>query len=61
MTDQLLRRPEVERLTGLPRSTLYERIAEGSFPKQIRIGRRGVRWRSSEVEAWIQLQIDQAT
>ncbi|MEM1151831.1 MAG: AlpA family transcriptional regulator [Pseudomonadota bacterium] len=60
MTEQLLRRPEVEKLTGLPRSTLYERIADGSFPKQIKIGRRGVRWRSSEVDAWIQRQIDEA-
>jgi len=57
-TEQLLRRPEVERLTGLPCSTLYRLMAAGQFPKQIRIaagsGARAVAWRASAVQEWIE-------
>jgi len=47
-----LRRPEVERETGLSRSTIYERIAAGTFPKPRRIGPRAVAWPASQIEAW---------
>ena len=53
MTDRILRRPEVELRTGLSRSTLYAMIAEGSFPRPLRIARRAVGWPESVVEAWI--------
>ncbi|NNU80409.1 AlpA family phage regulatory protein [Halovulum dunhuangense] len=53
MADRILRRPEVELLTGLSRSTLYAMIAEGSFPEPLRLGRRAVGWRESVVEEWI--------
>jgi len=33
--DKLLRMPEVKASTGLSKSTIYARIAEGTFPKQI--------------------------
>ncbi len=48
----LLRRPEVERETGLSRSTIYERIAAETFPRPRRIGPRAVAWASSDIEAW---------
>ena len=48
----LLRRPEVERLTGLSRPTIYRQMAEGLFPRPRRIGRRAVAWLASDVEAW---------
>jgi prophage regulatory protein len=41
----------VIRLTGLSRAALYARIANGTFPKQLRLGHRAV-WRMSEVVAW---------
>lgn len=49
---RLLRRREVETLTALPRSTLYEKVAEGSFPRPVKIGRKAVAWFESEVAAW---------
>lgn len=52
--DQLLRRPAVEAMVGLRRSAIYERVAEGSFPAPLKIGRRAVAWRRSEVEAWLE-------
>lgn len=54
MTAILIRRPDVEKATGLRRSTIYAMMAEGSFPKPIRIGKRAVAWRASEVHAWIE-------
>lgn len=48
----LLRRPEVERQTGLSRSTIYEKMEAGTFPRPRRIGRRAVAWPEAEIEAW---------
>ena len=48
----LLRRPEVERQTGLSRATIYRQMDEGTFPRPRRIGRRAVAWLASEIDAW---------
>lgn len=56
---RLLRRKEVEHLTGLSRSSIYRAIKEGSFPKSVKIGGRSVAWNSEEIERWISLQIQQ--
>ncbi|ARU15935.1 helix-turn-helix transcriptional regulator [Croceicoccus marinus] len=48
----LLRRPEVERETGLSRSSIYARMELGTFPRPRRIGLRAVAWPAAEVEAW---------
>lgn len=50
--ERLLRRSEVERLTGLSKSTLYEQMAAGRFPRPVRIGARAVRWCASDIEEW---------
>ncbi len=47
-----LRRPAVESRTGLKRSTLYDLIAAGEFPKPIPLGKRIVGWLESEVSDW---------
>ncbi|MEM1149947.1 MAG: AlpA family transcriptional regulator [Pseudomonadota bacterium] len=52
-TDRILRRPEVEALTGLARSTLYLHIKQGRFPSPVQIGPRAVGWRHSAVAAWL--------
>jgi len=55
MSDRLkrfLRIAEVEAITGLPHSTLYQAMAEGSFPKNFRIGARAVAWREEDVARW---------
>lgn len=59
-TKKLLRRRVVEALTGLPRSSLYEKIADGDFPKPVRLGSRSVAWISSEVDHWITERITQS-
>lgn len=52
--ESLLTREEVERRVGLSRSTIYARMAAGTFPAARREVETGnVRWLASEVEAWI--------
>lgn len=46
--DRLLRLPDVLRITGMGRNTVYTRIKEGTFPKQVKIGPKSVAWRQSE-------------
>lgn len=53
MRDQLLRRPQVEAMTGLSRSSIYAGMDDGSFPRPKRIGQRSVAWLRSDVEAWL--------
>jgi prophage regulatory protein len=59
-TQKLIRLPEVKLATGLSKSTIYARIAEGTFPKQIPIGPRLVVWVESDIQNWIAKQISAA-
>jgi prophage regulatory protein len=54
MADTLLRRPVVETLTGLSRSTIYEWMKRGEFPQPVKLGARLVAWREADVIAWIE-------
>jgi len=49
----LLRLPDVMKVTGLARSTVYKLIAERSFPVPVRITNRSVAWHANEIQAWI--------
>ena len=53
MTERILRRPDVEARTGLARSTLYDWMKAGTFPKPIALGARLVAWRESDIDAWL--------
>ncbi|HQU48367.1 MAG TPA: AlpA family phage regulatory protein [Casimicrobiaceae bacterium] len=55
---RLLRRRQVEALIGRGRSSIYEMIAAGEFPKPIRVGRRAVRWLAHEVDGWIRARVE---
>lgn len=50
----ILRLPDVLKATGLTRSPLYELMSDGDFPRPVKLGRRAVGWKSSEVEQWIE-------
>ena len=49
MGDRLLRRREVERMTGLARSSIYRYMLEGAFPRPVRVGPAAVRWKASDI------------
>ncbi len=52
-SDRIIRLKTVLARTGLSRSTLYRKIADGTFPAQIRISVHGAGWRESSVNLWI--------
>ena len=54
---KLIRLKKVSELTGLARSTIYKYIAEGAFPKSMKLGPRLVAWVEEEVQAWIAARI----
>jgi prophage regulatory protein len=57
---KLLRLPQVKATTGLSKSTIYSRIAEGTFPKQISLGPRLVVWVDSDIQKWIAEKVSAA-
>jgi prophage regulatory protein len=58
MTHTILRLPHVKASTGLSRSTIYLRISQGTFPKPVKLGGRAVGWVQTEVQEWLQRQIE---
>ena len=51
--DRFLRIGTVLQLTGLSRSTLYRKVQQGTFPRQIKLSERCAGWRQSSIEAWM--------
>lgn len=54
----ILRLAAVKNRTGLSRSTIYLRMSQGTFPKQISLGGRAIGWIESEIEGWLSHQIE---
>lgn len=50
---RIMRLPEVMHLTGYSRSSIYNFMAEGSFPQAKKLGPRAIGWNSHSVLAWI--------
>lgn len=55
--ENILRLPDVKSRTGLSRSTIYLAMKNDYFPKSISLGPRCVGWIESEINDWIQMQI----
>ena len=56
MEPQILRTPEVLKITRLGRTTLWRRVRSGDFPRPLRLGgpkSRAVGWKREAVEAWV--------
>jgi prophage regulatory protein len=51
--ERIIRLKIVLSRTGLSRSTMYRKIAEGTFPCQVRISVHGAGCRESAVNQWI--------
>jgi prophage regulatory protein len=51
--DRIIRLKTVLARTGLSRSTIYRKIAEGTFPTQIKISVNGTGWHESDINRWI--------
>ena len=60
MLERILRRSEVERLTGLSRSTIYLLMTKGQFPRPVKLSERAVGWRACDIDAWLQERIEES-
>ena len=58
--DRLIRLPDVEGATGCKKSTIYELMKAGRFPKPVRLSARHVAWPESAVLHWVQDRIQEA-
>ena len=54
MEDRLLRRREVEQITGMGHSSIYRLMQDGVFPRPVRVGPAAVRWRCSDITGWLE-------
>jgi len=57
MSEQILKLPEVIKMSGLARSTIYKLISEDRFPKQIKLTKFSSGWIKSEIDCWIDERI----
>lgn len=55
--DPIIKLPKVCEITGLSKSSIYDKMKEGTFPKSIAISSRSVGWLLSEVNAFIQARV----
>lgn len=51
--DRLLDKWAIEERTSLDISTIYRKMKAGTFPQPVRIGKRRVAWRESDVAEWL--------
>ena len=58
MMHGFIRLPDVKARTALSRSTIYKRVADGTFPPPVRLGARAAAWVEEEIAVWIASQIE---
>ena len=56
-SDKLLRLRDVIKMTSLSRTTIYNNMAKGKFPKNIHLGPKISVWIEREIQEWINSQI----
>ena len=53
MARTILRIAQVRARTGLGRTSIYEAVKNGTFPRPVNIGPRAVGWIDTAVDEWI--------
>jgi prophage regulatory protein len=57
LPDRIIRLPEAMHLTGHCRSTLYDLLKNGRFPRQRKIGKRSVGFSYREIQEYIRVTL----
>ena len=52
-SDRLLNKWAVEERTSHDITTIYRKMKVGTFPQPVRVGRRRVAWRESDIAKWL--------
>ncbi len=61
MTHQTISRiGTVSKMTGLPKSSIYRKVADGEFPKPVKLGERSSGWVTQEIQDWLDDRIKQS-
>jgi prophage regulatory protein len=55
---RLFRLNQVKEITGLSRSSLYQMMDKGLFPRSISIGPRAIAWTDASIQDWIESRIN---
>lgn len=50
---RIVRLPEILRMTGLCRATIYQYRKGGTFPEPLKLGPKAVGWRLNDILVWI--------
>lgn len=58
--DRFMRIPEVAHVTGLSRSTIYDSVNKGIFPKPVRLTVRAIAWKASDIKGWMEARQHEA-
>lgn len=53
MLEKHLRLPAVIDATGMSRSTIYDMMSEGKFPRPVNLGKRLVAWPETAIAKWL--------
>lgn len=53
LSKNVLRLPDVKNAVALGRSTIYDLIKKGLFPRPVQLSLRAVGWLSSDIETWL--------
>ncbi|MDA1023722.1 MAG: AlpA family phage regulatory protein [Proteobacteria bacterium] len=53
VNNRFIREPEVQRLTGLSRSTRWRLEQDGDFPNRHQISPNAIAWLESDIQNWI--------
>ena len=54
----MLRINDIVKKTSLGKSTIWQWVGEGKFPKPIKLSKRIRVWKESDIDEWIESKID---
>lgn len=54
---KIIKRPEVESITGLSRSSIYAKMENETFPTAIKLSERSVGWLEHEIQEWLKNRV----
>lgn len=58
MSQKFIKLQAVKQLTALGRTSIYNKVKAGQFPKPFSLGLRSIAWLSSDIDTWIQSRVD---